>query len=41
MTLPKPNPIPAARPLFPEEDMPEILEQITNQADLVISATSD
>lgn len=28
MTVPKPNPIPAARPLFPEEDMPEILEQI-------------
>jgi len=28
MTVPKPTPIPAARPLFPEDDMPEILEQI-------------
>jgi len=28
MTVPKPNSIAAARPLFPEEDMPEVLEQI-------------
>ncbi len=28
MTVPKPISIPAARPLFPEEDMPEVLEQI-------------
>ena len=28
MTIPKPSPIAAARPLFPEEDMSELLEQI-------------